>query len=195
MDQNLRQWASTFPHLSCCHLVSHLYFSLHCLCCSDHPVAFVRLNLGSLRSDHHSWTDLLLIFDCLGFYPLVLGFARHYYPFYLLVLLLSLSLLLFVPVLCRMCFISLLLLLLFSLRFDHHSSPYLLLIFDCLGFYPLVLGFARHYYPFYLLVLLLSLALHLVGPVLGRMCLIPPHPLLLGFLLPPALHPVSLDPL
>src|SRR5699024_4286629 len=66
---------------------------------------------------------------------------------------------------------------------------------DCLGFYPLVLGFARHYYPFYLLVLLLSLALHLVGPVLGRMCLIPPHPLLLGFLLPPALHPVSLDPL
>src|SRR5699024_3325000 len=84
---NLRQWASTFPHLSCCHLVSHLYFSLHCLCCSDHPVAFVRLNLGSLRSDHHSWTDLLLIFDCLGFYPLVVGFARHYYPFYLLLLL------------------------------------------------------------------------------------------------------------
>src|SRR5699024_1154733 len=67
--------------------------------------------------------------------------------------------------------------------------------FDCLGFYPLVLGFARHFDPFYLL--LLSLALYLVGPVLGRMCLIPPHPLLLllGFLLPPALHPVSLDPL
>src|SRR5699024_1668447 len=128
MDQNLRQWASTFTHLSCCNLVSHLYFSLHCLCCSDHPVAFVRLNLGSLRSDHHSLTDLLLIFDCLGFYPLVLVFARHYYPFYLL-------------------------------------------------------------------VLLLSLDLHLVGPVLGRMCLTPPHPLLLVLLLPLALHPVYLVPL
>src|SRR5699024_11736378 len=57
------------------------------------------------------------------------------------------------------------------------------------------LPISRHFYPFYLL--LLSLALYLVGPVLGRMCLIPPHPLLLllGFLLPPALHPVSLDPL
>src|SRR5699024_11523203 len=78
---------------------------------------------------------------------------------------------------------------------DHHSATDLLLIFARLGFYPLVLGFACHFYPLYLLVLLLSLALHPDCLVLGRMCLIPPHPLLLGFLLPPALHPVSLDPL
>src|SRR5699024_9687454 len=74
----------------------------------DHPVAFVHPNLGSPGSDHHSATDLLLIFDRLGFYPLVLGFACHFYPLFLLVLLLSLVLLSVFLFLVRVCLFLLL---------------------------------------------------------------------------------------
>src|SRR5699024_5773913 len=115
-----------FPHLSCRHLVTPPHLAALCLCCFDHLVAFVHPNLGSPGSDHHSATDLLLIVDRLTFYLLVLAVACHFYPLYLLVLLLSQTM-----------------------------HP------DCL--------------------------------VRGRMCPIPLHPLLRGFLLAPALYPVPLD--